>query len=56
MVNKFEKCVLKVKSKQSKKCKTKNWKGKGCVNPWAICNKTVGRKSKRKSRKSKKSK
>ena len=37
MVNKFERCVLKVKSKQSKSCKSKKWKGKGCVNPWAVC-------------------
>ena len=37
----FESCVLKVKAKQPKSCKSKKWKGKGCVNPWAICNSSV---------------
>ena len=37
----FESCVLKVKDKQPKNCKSKKWKGKGCVNPWAICNSSV---------------
>ena len=46
MVNNFERCVLKVKSKQSKSCKSKNWKGKDCVNPWAVCTKSVGREDK----------
>ena len=41
MVNNFERCVLKVKSKQSKSCKSKNWKGKDCVNPWAVCHVSV---------------
>ena len=49
-LDKFERCVLKVKSKQPKSCKSKKWKGKGCYNPWAICTKTVGRKSKRKTK------
>jgi len=49
-LDKFERCVLKVKSRQPKSCKSKKWKGKGCYNPWAICTKLVGRKSKRKSR------
>ena len=51
--NKFERCVLKVKSKQPKSCKSKKWKGKGCYNPWAICTKSVGRKSIRRKYKSK---
>lgn len=37
----FESCVLKVKATQPKSCKSKKWKGKGCVNPWAICNSSV---------------
>ena len=51
MVNKFERCVLSVKARQRKSCESNNWKSKGCVNPWAVCTKTVGR-PQRKSRKS----
>ena len=62
-MNKYERCVLGVKSKQTKSCEKKKWKGKGCVNPFAICTKSVGRprrvgrprKSKKSIRKSKKS-
>lgn len=42
-MNKFEKCVLKVKEKQPKSCEKSKWKEKGCYNPWAICNKSVGK-------------
>ena len=51
----FESCVLKVKAKQPKSCKSKKWKGKGCLNPWAICNSSVYglRRSTRKYRMSK---
>jgi len=42
-MNKFEKCVLKVKEKQAKSCEKSKWKEKGCYNPWAICNKSVGK-------------
>lgn len=38
---KFEKCVQKVKAKQSKGCASRNYRDKGCYNPWAICNSTV---------------
>jgi len=64
IIDKYERCVLKVKSRLPKSCEKKKWKGKGCYNPWAICTRTVGRpkksrksvkKSKRKSRKPRKS-
>jgi hypothetical protein len=42
-MNKYEKCVMAVKSKQLKSCEKRKWKGSGCVNPWAVCTKTVGR-------------
>ena len=42
-MNKYEKCVMAVKSKQLKSCEKRKWKGSRCVNPWAICTKTVGR-------------
>jgi len=42
-MNKFERCVLKVKEKQPKSCEKSKWKNKGCYNPWAICNKSVGK-------------
>ena len=45
-MNKYEKCVLAVKSKQPKSCEKTKWKGKGCYNPWAVCNKSVGRSKK----------
>ena len=56
-MNKYERCVLGVKSKQTKSCEKKKWKGKGCVNPFAICTKSVGRPRRvGRPRKSKKSK
>jgi hypothetical protein len=44
---KMERCILGVKSKLPKKCfSRKKWVGgEGCYNPWAVCNKSVGRKS-----------
>ena len=52
-MDKYERCVLSVKNKQSASCKKTQWKGKSCYNPWAVCTKTVGRsiKSTRKSTK-----
>lgn len=44
MSDKFEACVMAVKAKQKAKCASSNYKGKGCYNPWAICNKSVGSK------------
>lgn len=43
---KYERCVMKVKSRQPKNCfRRGKWVGgKGCVrSPWAICNVSVGR-------------
>jgi hypothetical protein len=44
---KMERCILGVKSRLPEKCFSgKKWVGgKGCYNPWAVCNKSVGRKS-----------
>ena len=42
-MRKYEKCVLAVKKKQPKSCEKKKWKGIGCINPWAVCTKSVGR-------------
>ena len=58
IIDKYERCVLKVKSRLPKSCEKKKWKGKGCYNPWAICTRTVGRpkKSVQKSKSIKKSK
>ena len=44
---KYEKCVKSVKSRMSKSCEKKKWKGKGCYNPWAICTKNLGGKPRR---------
>lgn len=41
---KFERCVKKVKSKQSLRCRKNKWKGKGCYNPWAVCHSSIGKK------------
>jgi len=43
LLKKYERCVLAVKSKQSKKCfKLGKWVGgKYCANPWAICTSSV---------------
>ena len=41
MINKFERCVLKVKSNQQNSCKSKNWKGKDCLNPWVVCHSSI---------------
>ena len=38
---KFERCVLAVKAKQPKRCKSQKWKGKGCLNVWAVCHASV---------------
>nr|QBK85406.1 MAG: hypothetical protein LCIVAC01_02150 [Iridovirus LCIVAC01] len=61
---KYERCVLKVKAKQSAWCArhgyqayTKDPAGNRCYNPWSICTATVGRpksKSKRRSKRRKK--
>lgn len=67
MVNtKYERCVRKVKAKQSAWCArhgyqayTKDPAGNRCYNPWSICTATVGRpkkKSKYGKRKSKRKK
>ena len=50
-MDKYERCVLGLKNNQPVSCEKKQWKGKSCYNPWAVCNKTVGRprKSKKKS-------
>lgn len=37
----FERCVKKVKSKQSPKCKKLKYKSPKCYNPWAVCNKSI---------------
>ena len=58
---KYERCVLKVKAKQSAWCArhgyqayTKDPAGNRCYNPWSICTATVGRpKSKRRSKRRK---
>ena len=67
---KYERCVLKVKAKQSAWCArhgyqayTKDPAGNRCYNPWSICTATVGRpkskygkkKSKRRSKRRSKS-
>ena len=54
-MNKYEKCVMAVKSKQLKSCEKRKWKGSGCVNPWAVCNKTVGRPNSKRRSKSRRS-
>jgi flagellar biosynthesis GTPase FlhF len=40
---KYERCVLAVKSKQPERCSQSSFKGKGCINPWAVCTSKVGR-------------
>ena len=42
-MNKYERCVLKVKERQPKSCEKNKWQGKGCYNPWAVCTVRVGR-------------
>jgi hypothetical protein len=44
---KMERCITAVKSRLPKRCfSRKKWiGGEGCYNPWAVCNKSVGRKS-----------
>jgi len=44
---KMERCIMAVKVRSPSRCfYAKKWVGgKGCYNPWAVCNKSVGRKS-----------
>lgn len=48
--SKFERCVLKVKSRQSYRCRSRGYKGPGCVNPFAICHASLRRTTRRRSR------
>jgi len=43
---KMERCIMAVKARSPPRCfYAKKWiGGKGCYNPWAVCNKSVGRK------------
>jgi len=38
---KYERCVKKVKVKLPKNCAKNGYSGKGCYNPWAVCQKSV---------------
>ena len=49
--SKYERCVMKVKSKLPPSCVENKEYGKlkGCYNPWAVCTKSVGRPEKLRS-------
>lgn len=44
--DKFERCVMKVKAKQTEACARSGYKASSspprCYNPWAVCHSTLG--------------